>query len=88
MKIPRIQIMNRLTTHSLRFALGIIFGFPLIGTTLEAQTAGQEISLSAGWNSVWLEIEPVYQAGDAVRNDPANGFTSFTLEERPCPPRG
>lgn len=71
MKISCIQTMNLLSIHSAPFALGIVLGFPLLGTTLEAQTAGQEISLSAGWNSVWLEIEPVYQTGDTVLNDPA-----------------
>lgn len=79
MKISSIQIMNRLASHPSRFALGIILGFPLLGTILEAQTAGQEISLSAGWNSVWLEIEPVYQAGDTVLNDPALPGDNETL---------
>jgi len=78
-KIPSIQTMNRLSTLSSRFALGIILGFPLLGTTLEAQTAGQEISLSAGWNSVWLEIEPTYQVGDTLLNDPALPGDNETL---------
>ena len=78
MKIPSIQTMNRLSIHPSRVALGIFLGMRLLGN-LEAQTAGQAISLSAGWNSVWLEIEPVYQAGDTLLNDPALPGDNETL---------
>jgi hypothetical protein len=31
-----------------------------------AQTASQSISLSTGWNAVWLEVEPTYEDGASV----------------------
>ena len=36
--------------------------------TASAQIVTQEVQLQAGWNSVWLEVEPVYAVGDTVRN--------------------
>lgn len=42
-----------------------------LSSLLSAQTADQAIPLEAGWNAVWLEVEPVYQAGDTALNDPA-----------------
>lgn len=48
--------------------------------TLSARTATQDIPLNAGWNSVWLEVEPVYPADHANKagqtKPPGEVFTS------------
>ncbi|MFT4638204.1 MAG: hypothetical protein ACI8T1_001523 [Verrucomicrobiales bacterium] len=48
--------------------LSIVGGFALLLAvflpTASAQTGSQDISLVAGWNAVWLEVEPNYPAGD------------------------
>ena len=48
-----------------------IIGLAISPIQLCAQVADQTLSLSAGWNSVWLEVEPVYAVGDTVRGNPS-----------------
>jgi hypothetical protein len=38
---------------------------------LHAQNATQNIPLAIGWNAVWLEVEPVYAAGDTSVTAPS-----------------
>ena len=40
---------------------------------LQAQNAPQAVNVVAGWNSVWLEVEPRYVVGDVVKADPSIG---------------
>ncbi len=42
-----------------------------------AQTASQTVTLVAGWNSVWLEVEPVYPAGDPKAGQPKSPLDVF-----------
>ena len=49
-------------------ALITCVGLPLLVTVMfagaaRAQSASQEISLSEGWNAVWVDVEPSYQSG-------------------------
>lgn len=68
-------------------ALITCVGLPLLVTVMfagaaRAQTATQEISLSEGWNAVWLDVEPTYQSGtDAgLRMLPSEVFTNPSIE--------
>lgn len=48
-----------------------------------AQTAPQTITLAPGWNAVWLEVEPVYPAGDSKAGQakaPADVFTNQAID--------
>lgn len=48
-----------------------------------AQTTSQAVALVAGWNSVWLEVEPVYPAGDPKAGQakaPADVFTNAAID--------
>ncbi len=49
----------------------------------QAQTAPQTVSLVSGWNAVWLEVEPVYPAGNAKAGQPqapADVFTNAAID--------
>lgn len=47
--------------------MGLVLFIP---NHLNAQSVNQSLDLSTGWNSVWLEVEPIYAAGDTVRGNP------------------
>ncbi|MEI7908976.1 MAG: hypothetical protein WCK77_05010 [Verrucomicrobiota bacterium] len=58
--------------HSLTAAAGIV----LLAGSARAQTAPQSVTLNAGWNAVWLEVEPTDANGNrlapqAVFNNPS-----------------
>jgi hypothetical protein len=72
------SIMRYGNNHQVKMLVEAGRGFALCAAALlltmgvsRAQNATQSLSLSAGWNSVWLEVEPRYAAGDTVLNDPA-----------------
>lgn len=55
---------------------GLFVGVATLTAPARGQTAGQSVTLSAGWNAVWLEVEPVDASGkakapQAVFTDPA-----------------
>jgi hypothetical protein len=65
---------------SLSPLLGIPFALLLAawvpGTTIQAQEVTQSVTLTAGWNSIWLEVEPTDSEGgqlapEVVFNHPA-----------------
>lgn len=72
MKAHTFSIMKSLSLPFPSAATWATLGFFLPLSGLHSQTADQVVSLSTGWNSVWLEVEPVYNEGDTVTNDPAN----------------
>ena len=41
-------------------------GIALAASPLHAQKTTQAIALGAGWNAVWLEVEPTYEIGDTA----------------------
>jgi len=41
----------------------ILAGVVLLAGSAHAQTVTQPVTLSAGWNAVWLEVEPAYDTG-------------------------
>lgn len=68
---PRRTSRHRMVA---RYALSSLLTLFLVQSA-QAQRATQEIQLKAGWNAVWLEVEPVYEVGDMIRNgilDPAD----------------
>ena len=53
------------------FTLLIAGGGAAMGQTA-TPLGDQAITLKAGWNAIWLEVEPLYAVGDTVRGaDPA-----------------
>lgn len=49
-----------------RLTRGLAFGFLAIAGMAHAQTATQSVTLTAGWNAVWLEVEPVNASGETL----------------------
>ena len=74
---PLCEPKNRTRAYR-SFALYILH-FAFCTSFLHAQTATQTINFASGWNSVWLEVEPVYEEGDTVLNDINDGSDDETL---------
>ena len=72
--------MKTTSSPLLSLAVTSCLAFLTCAPTLSAQTATQNIPLNAGWNSVWLEVEPVYPDDHAntpgQTRTPAEVFTS------------
>ena len=71
-------------THSLRhrsfwsLAVAVLTGLVTLSAPVRAQSAPQSVSLVAGWNSVWLEVEPVYPVGHPKAGQPQAPADVFT----------
>ena len=61
-----------------RLAIGLFAGLAALAVSARAQTAGQTVALAAGWNAVWLEVEPVYPVGDPKAGQPKAPADVFT----------
>lgn len=48
----------------------VLTGLIVLAAPARAQTAPQAVSLVPGWNSIWLEVEPVYPPGDPKAGQP------------------
>ena len=75
-----LQKMNR-SFWSL--AIVTLAGFVALAAPARAQNVSQPISLVAGWNSVWLEVEPFYPSSDPKAGQPkapADVFTSAAID--------
>ena len=59
----------------------MVAGLATLATLARAQTAGQTVTLAAGWNAVWLEVEPVYPPGDPKAGQPKAPADVFTNAE-------
>lgn len=57
--------MKKSPTSFWCLVLSLLAGVAALTAPLRAQTAGQTLTLSPGWNAVWLEVEPVNAAGQA-----------------------
>ncbi|MCF7676530.1 MAG: hypothetical protein K9N23_13100 [Akkermansiaceae bacterium] len=67
------------SSHSLlRLVVGLCAGLATLATPGRAQTAVQTVTLPAGWNAVWLEVEPTYPAGDPKAGQPKIPDDVFT----------
>jgi hypothetical protein len=64
MSYPPI-FMKKSPTSFWCLVLSLFAGVAALTAPLRAQTAGQTITLSPGWNAVWLEVEPVNATGQA-----------------------
>jgi hypothetical protein len=70
------------SSHSLlRLAACMVAGLATLASLARAQTAGQTVTLAAGWNAVWLEVEPVYPPGDPKAGQPKAPADVFTNAE-------
>ncbi len=61
----------------------LLAGFVAHASTAQAQIAPQTITLAPGWNAVWLEVEPVYPAGDSKAGQakaPADVFNNTAID--------
>lgn len=61
-----IQTMKLHFQSTSRLAAWLVFAMAIHGISLQAQTASQTVTLTSGWNAVWLEVTPVYQVGDSA----------------------
>jgi len=69
-------LMKHPFTSFWRPVASLLAGILILAVPARAQTAGQTLTLSAGWNAVWLEVEPVdangqAKAPQAVFSDPS-----------------
>lgn len=71
-----------------RQALGILAGMVAIAGAAVAQTATQAITLTAGWNAVWLEIEPVDAGGQTLPPQAVFSNPAIRLAATPKPLAG
>ena len=58
--------------------LGLLAGVVTLAAPARAQSVGQTLTLSAGWNAVWLEVEPVDANGQAKA--PQDVFTNPSIQ--------
>jgi hypothetical protein len=65
--------MNNFKFTLAHLAVFSVIGGAMLAPAVQAQNAPQAVNLVAGWNSVWLEVEPRYVVGDIVNADPAVG---------------
>ena len=66
--------MQRKPISILRQAVAAVAGIVLLAAAARAQTAPQSITLTAGWNSVWLEVEPTDASGNRKLDKSATRF--------------
>ncbi|MES2924053.1 MAG: hypothetical protein V4819_21050 [Verrucomicrobiota bacterium] len=58
--------------------LSLLVGVVTLAAPASAQSAGQTLTLSAGWNAVWLEVEPVDANGQTKA--PADVFNNPSIQ--------
>jgi hypothetical protein len=78
-----LQFLKR-SSWPLDWLSGAVFvAVVVFAASARAQTAPQSITLITGWNAVWLEVEPVYPAGDPKAGQPkapADVFTNTAID--------
>lgn len=72
-----LQNMKRFS-WSLGWLAAVLVGLIAAVAPAHAQTAPQTVALAAGWSAVWLEVEPVYPAGDPKAGQPKAPADVFT----------
>lgn len=73
---PRSMKRSHLTLP--RLLVGLALSVILLGPALRAQTATQNVTLSNGWNAVWLEVEP--RDGNGDLRPPEDVFTNTDIK--------
>lgn len=73
-----LRIMKRSSCSLVRLAAVALASLVAVVAPAQAQTAPQTINLVAGWNAVWLEVEPTYAAGDPKAGQPKAPVDVFT----------
>ncbi len=68
--IYSLQNMKRPSWSLVSLAAVVFACLIALAAPAQAQTAPQTLTLVNGWNSVWLEVEPVYPAGDPKAGQP------------------
>lgn len=63
--------------------LGLLAGFVTLAAPASAQTVGQTLTLSPGWNAVWLEVQPVNADGQAKA--PEDVFSNPSIQSVATP---
>lgn len=58
-----LHLMKHSSSSFWCLVAGLLAGVVTLAAPARAQTAGQAVTLSAGWNAVWLEVEPVDATG-------------------------
>lgn len=79
--IPSLQKRSSWSLAS--FATVVVAGLIAVSASCRAQTAPQTVTLVSGWNAIWLEVEPVYPAGDPRAGQvraPADVFTNAAID--------
>ncbi len=61
-----IQFSHFMKSLFPRLTRGLLLGFLAIAGVAHAQNATQSVTLTAGWNAVWLEVEPVNASGQTL----------------------
>jgi hypothetical protein len=68
--------------HSLFSLIATLAGWLALASPALCQTATQNITLTAGWNAVWLEVEPVHETGTNAgqAKAPQDVFTNTAIQ--------
>ena len=74
------HLMNSLSRPL--FRLGLLVGIVALALPTGAQNVTQTVTLTAGWNAVWLETEPTYDTGPKAgqRKAPEDVFTNTAIQ--------
>ena len=74
-----LSLMKRVPHLCLRQVLSVML---LLACPVGAQTATQNLTLSAGWHAVWLEVEPLYESGPnaGLPQAPQDVFSNIAIE--------
>ncbi len=76
---PSPKLMKHPLPAILHVITGIMAGWVMLGAqTLRAQTGDQTLTLSPGWNAVWLEVQPQDANGQAKA--PADVFNNTNIQ--------
>jgi len=69
------------STHPISWLTALVAGIFVLAAPAPAQNGTQSVTLSAGWNAIWLEVEPVYDSGPGagLAKSPQDVFTDTTI---------
>ena len=73
-----LNLMKHPASSFCCLVLTLLGGIVMSATEARAQAAAQTVTLSAGWNAVWLEVEPVDATGQSMA--PQNVFTNLAIQ--------
>ena len=73
-----LNLMKHSSSSFWCLVAGLLAGIVTMAAPARAQTADQAVTLSAGWNAVWLEVEPVDATGMAKA--PQAVFTNTAIQ--------